>query len=100
MIRRPPRSTLFPYTTLFRSLLVDLRLTEEPQVTLRIRGNDLSVSPGIGTRAKRACERVHKVARGVRRVRMRASTRRNRRTFAHSSRVFQVLERSCKLTRA
>src|SRR5690349_22564448 len=24
MIRRPPRSTLFPYTTLFRSLLVDL----------------------------------------------------------------------------
>src|SRR2546430_3590827 len=23
MIRRPPRSTLFPYTTLFRSLLVD-----------------------------------------------------------------------------
>src|SRR3712207_8844638 len=24
MIRRPPRSTLFPYTTLFRSPLVDL----------------------------------------------------------------------------
>src|SRR2546425_3635561 len=23
MIRRPPRSTLFPYTTLFRSILVD-----------------------------------------------------------------------------
>src|SRR5258705_4361034 len=23
MIRRPPRSTLFPYTTLFRSLLID-----------------------------------------------------------------------------
>src|SRR2546422_7314923 len=29
MIRRPPRSTLFPYTTLFRSLqLVELRLIE------------------------------------------------------------------------
>src|SRR3712207_8373773 len=27
MIRRPPRSTLFPYTTLFRSLLGDLRRT-------------------------------------------------------------------------
>src|SRR2546430_14864200 len=26
MIRRPPRSTLFPYTTLFRSLEVDDRL--------------------------------------------------------------------------
>src|SRR3712207_9076580 len=25
MIRRPPRSTLFPYTTLFRSALVNLR---------------------------------------------------------------------------
>src|SRR3712207_9549894 len=25
MIRRPPRSTLFPYTTLFRSALEDLR---------------------------------------------------------------------------
>src|SRR3712207_8583422 len=25
MIRRPPRSTLFPYTTLFRSALSDLR---------------------------------------------------------------------------
>jgi len=25
MIRRPPRSTLFPYTTLFRSLVVALR---------------------------------------------------------------------------
>src|SRR2546426_5506955 len=25
MIRRPPRSTLFPYTTLFRSLAVDAR---------------------------------------------------------------------------
>src|SRR2546428_3960097 len=25
MIRRPPRSTLFPYTTLFRSVLLSLR---------------------------------------------------------------------------
>src|SRR5438876_3063060 len=25
MIRRPPRSTLFPYTTLFRSLLLDVK---------------------------------------------------------------------------
>src|SRR2546422_4639449 len=26
MIRRPPRSTLFPYTTLFRSLVAEARL--------------------------------------------------------------------------
>src|SRR5258707_9252675 len=31
MIRRPPRSTLFPYTTLFRSLLVVCTLGENPQ---------------------------------------------------------------------
>src|SRR3712207_8749918 len=29
MIRRPPRSTLFPYTTLFRSALVDVEAVSE-----------------------------------------------------------------------
>src|SRR3712207_8644990 len=29
MIRRPPRSTLFPYTTLFRSRSVDRELTSQ-----------------------------------------------------------------------
>jgi enoyl-CoA hydratase/carnithine racemase len=28
MIRRPPRSTLFPYTTLFRSLALETPLTQ------------------------------------------------------------------------
>src|SRR5256885_11717091 len=32
MIRRPPRSTLFPYTTLFRSRRVVLRGEENPLV--------------------------------------------------------------------
>src|SRR5260221_10295007 len=30
MIRRPPRSTLFPYTTLFRSLLIITTVAPEP----------------------------------------------------------------------
>src|SRR2546422_1317173 len=30
MIRRPPRSTLFPYTTLFRSLLVGHHARRDP----------------------------------------------------------------------
>src|SRR3712207_7575279 len=34
MIRRPPRSTLFPYTTLFRSLLLDYVGLESVQRTL------------------------------------------------------------------
>src|SRR3712207_6931708 len=40
MIRRPPRSTLFPYTTLFRSLLCDrvahaLRRGNDPTAMVR-----------------------------------------------------------------
>src|SRR2546430_9172772 len=32
MIRRPPRSTLFPYTTLFRSVLLPCRTVRERRV--------------------------------------------------------------------
>src|ERR1043166_3588455 len=44
MIRRPPRSTLFPYTTLFRSMLIDDRRSAValPEVPL------LGVLPGTG----------------------------------------------------
>src|SRR5260221_6486829 len=42
MIRRPPRSTLFPYTTLFRSAFAsvcsDLRRCVWPTVAARVRG--------------------------------------------------------------
>src|SRR5256885_17043760 len=41
MIRRPPRSTLFPYTTLFRSLLID-RLNQAMLRTAR-EGRSLAV---------------------------------------------------------
>src|SRR2546430_12070652 len=37
MIRRPPRSTLFPYTTLFRSLFLDENLTLEKLKSLMMR---------------------------------------------------------------
>src|ERR1039457_6981060 len=36
MIRRPPRSTLFPYTTLFRSILGDFLRIEIQQTRLRV----------------------------------------------------------------
>src|SRR2546427_8318061 len=39
MIRRPPRSTLFPYTTLFRSMLglwIDLPVTETKSRALEL----------------------------------------------------------------
>src|SRR2546426_3575288 len=38
MIRRPPRSTLFPYTTLFRSLT-------EAEAAFRIQKTDLQLRP-------------------------------------------------------
>src|SRR3712207_8940015 len=41
MIRRPPRSTLFPYTTLFRSLLADalLQAGEQREDPLHVAGD-------------------------------------------------------------
>src|SRR5258707_11710043 len=39
MIRRPPRSTLFPYTTLFRSILVERR-DPEGHLGARISSSD------------------------------------------------------------
>src|SRR2546422_3343186 len=41
MIRRPPRSTLFPYTTLFRSRLVPARFAEYLRPVVRIDGEVL-----------------------------------------------------------
>src|SRR2546422_4413588 len=35
MIRRPPRSTLFPYTTLFRSRFDEIRLHERQQAVVQ-----------------------------------------------------------------
>src|SRR3989442_8735993 len=51
MIRRPPRSTLFPYTTLFRSLLHDFRARK--RVGLAAQAADLDGGgrgrlPGMG----------------------------------------------------
>src|SRR2546427_4711631 len=40
MIRRPPRSTLFPYTTLFRSVLAFARAREMGLTTIGLAGGD------------------------------------------------------------
>src|SRR3712207_9564830 len=39
MIRRPPRSTLFPYTTLFRSLVNDGSRDETESAAMKLIGN-------------------------------------------------------------
>src|SRR3712207_9036371 len=48
MIRRPPRSTLFPYTTLFRSTTLVPPTTDRQQVRSAIDNLDLAESTAIG----------------------------------------------------
>src|SRR2546430_8290705 len=45
MIRRPPRSTLFPYTTLFRSLRAGCVTTSDSNLTLEEKPVAFSVPP-------------------------------------------------------
>src|SRR2546427_7678955 len=56
MIRRPPRSTLFPYTTLFRSLqgslaadVVDARFRLQPVQPQRLEGEFRPHPDGVGS---------------------------------------------------
>src|SRR5258706_9517432 len=59
MIRRPPRSTLFPYTTLFRSAAQD-RAELQPHLLLLVRrkGRD-DAGDGLG-RVQRVQRREHR----------------------------------------
>src|SRR3712207_7970080 len=53
MIRRPPRSTLFPYTTLFRSRVQE----ERGRRPARRPGRDAAAEGGGGARQDRALQR-------------------------------------------
>src|SRR3712207_4867930 len=57
MIRRPPRSTLFPYTTLFRSLGRDLVVAElllAASAVLPVLRGEVVVGDGLALAAERA----------------------------------------------
>src|SRR3989475_2965243 len=55
MIRRPPRSTLFPYTTLFRSLLLVLDGIEDPHnLGAIVRTAEAAGAQGVLLPARRA----------------------------------------------
>src|SRR5258708_28352047 len=51
MIRRPPRSTLFPYTTLFRSNF--RKYWGEPQITWRMAPRSCATTPGRDRKSTR-----------------------------------------------
>src|SRR5689334_23821570 len=88
MIRRPPRSTLFPYTTLFRSRREFARLS--PVVSDRATHAEERPARGVGTRPQRA--RRHR-GRALRR-RVPVGARRDRKSTrlnsSHSSISYAV----------
>ena len=49
MIRRPPRSTLFPYTTLFRSanILADVLVPLTPVIVHQLKKGGIYITSGI-----------------------------------------------------
>src|SRR2546429_861817 len=49
MIRRPPRSTLFPYTTLFRSVFTEFELEHFPTLVPRAGADLVLPSPEDGS---------------------------------------------------
>src|SRR2546422_3251544 len=58
MIRRPPRSTLFPYTTLFRSLLVEaLGRIPRPGERFALNGLEFDILAATATRVERVAVR-------------------------------------------
>src|SRR2546426_3638262 len=61
MIRRPPRSTLFPYTTLFRSLEVGqtIDLLQHLQPFVALLEERVEVRPLIGERGDRKSTRLN-----------------------------------------
>src|SRR2546429_1589282 len=90
MIRRPPRSTLFPYTTLFRSLRRQCRL-DQRAAHLLIPSGSRTRSPRI-LRALRSEEhtselqsRLHLVCRLLLEKKKRMLIRKHRRTPATST---------------
>src|SRR2546422_6946959 len=62
MIRRPPRSTLFPYTTLFRSILKSGRTHMMDAVPIRL-GQEFS---SYATAMRRAADVLRQAQEGLR----------------------------------
>src|SRR5256885_11780281 len=91
MIRRPPRSTLFPYTTLFRS-----RTDEEPALDLAERGGDPRVVRRIALTVQvEAAQKTQRFA--DRQPRDRKSTRLNSSHLVISYAVFCLKKKKNQL---
>src|SRR5688572_31328660 len=92
MLRRPPRSTLFPYTTLFRSLLGRELRRLIPRVVAR------SAVAGPGGRCVAGDRRRRRAARPVRAVPARRRRQRGRgRSEEHTSELQSQSNLVCRL---
>src|SRR3989441_5192666 len=84
MIRRPPRSTLFPYTTLFRSVL---RVPPEPRGESRARRREVRKRTAAAARESRP----------VRQPDALRSPRRDHRSEEHTSELQSLAYLVCRL---
>src|SRR3712207_7131780 len=91
MIRRPPRSTLFPYTTLFRSAVARAPAAVPPQQHGEARAH---AGAGGGRRRRRARRRRRGVLDGGRR---RAPAADRRRSEEHTSELQSRQYLVCRL---
>src|SRR2546426_5901974 len=96
MIRRPPRSTLFPYTTLFRSLLeavLDLRVQRPSPADAEPEGGQIVVArPGVVRQ-----RHIHRRDAGEHRDADRKSTRLNSSHLVISYAVFCLKKKKPKI---
>src|SRR5687768_17777989 len=83
MIRRPPRSTLFPYTTLFRSVIRDARTPKRP---IRLDSNILGVARREHCVEVRRERHVRRLGRGI-----------HQRSEEHTSELQSRLHLVCRL---
>src|SRR5260221_6340090 len=91
MIRRPPRSTLFPYTTLFRSPV--RRALQPDRMQTRITGDDL---PGAACRRVAVEDALDIGAQAVKHLGDRKSTRLNSSHTVISYAVFCLKKKKIK----
>src|SRR5258708_18190308 len=100
MIRRPPRSTLFPYTTLFRSVpdVGEGHIAQRGdglRAARGVLGNGLAVLPQVARAPRRILEEAVRI--GVRQARDRKSTRLNSSHQIISYAVFCLKKKKTRL---
>src|SRR3712207_7405368 len=91
MIRRPPRSTLFPYTTLFRSRGVGHEITERKRVEQKLtRLTHYESLTGLPNRALLSDRLSHAIARADRSGTLLADRKSTRLNSSHANISYAV----------